>query len=101
MGINCDKSEELRKVITPVPNKTILTQKTESNYVRRYIPKTKYKCSALLEPANLQSSSTIWLQEIMARLDDLQKLRALIDIEQRCFKHEIHGFTQVIKLILK
>ena len=60
LGAKCEKSEEPREtIITPVPNKTILTQKTESNPVRRYIPKTKYKCSALLEPANFQSSSTI------------------------------------------
>lgn len=31
----------------------------------------------------------VCLQEIMGRLDDLQKLRALIDIDRKCFKKEI------------
>lgn len=44
--------------------------------------KFKYNHNSVLEPATLQSSSMIWLQEIMSRLDDIQKLRGLFDLEQ-------------------
>ena len=53
----------------------------------RLNPKLKFKPTAPI--SDLQSNCMNWLQEILGRLDDLQKLRSIIDIENRTFKRDI------------
>ena len=63
-------------------------RKFQSRYKRKtnlLNPLAKTKIAPI---PNLQSNSTVWVQEIVARLDDIQKLRGLIDIEKQIFKKD-------------
>jgi len=54
------------------------------------IHSTKAKYNVLLnQTPNIQTNSNCCLQEIMSRLDDIQKLRNIIKIDKKCFKKEI------------
>ena len=49
----------------------------------------RVKIQPAVPASDLQSNCANWLQEILGRLDDLQKLRSILDIESRMFKKEV------------
>ena len=67
--------------------KDISSGKQDLTTSKRVNPRVKIQPA--VPASDLQSNCTNWLQEILGRLDDLQKLRSIIDIESRMFKKEV------------